>query len=519
MVSVPENVKPQSEISNGALYRIPRLWILVLAFSYLLLPNILFLLEIYRPLYAIPLSIGLIISVIYCCNRCVKMWGECRRYVFFNTKDLIALVATLVIALIVAELIGFHGHVLQTDDMIYRNAMYQSLVDEKWPFFSNSGDLFVYYHAYWLPPALVAKIFRQVISPETILFFWYYLCFVTFILLAFSKLRGKVLLYFLFLVLLGNIVDVFEAAERFGKIVSGDEGMLVPSWLSWLMEDRGVMRFGGFWGNVLFTYNAGAPMIVVLIFLVSGILPLRFWYLPVSFSMSMTPIAAVALLPMLVCMFVTNRRVIWQVATSLSFYLCCMLVFLSVLYFTEFKKTGDYVTQICGLWEVQSFSSEAIKYIRYAVMSLGVLLSAFLLVKRRFRKNSLFTCIVVSASILPLIWIGRTDDLLTMKGGLVIFTLFAWLLVVQWNHSSKCRKIAIVCFVLLSSLHVCGFMLKQKVWEYSWDPEITKSNIADEWDGHMNHQDDYHYNNFFGEAKYPHIQYDKPGESIISILE
>lgn len=501
-------------------FRIPKLWIVGLAFFYLLFPSILFLLEIFRPLYAVPLSIGLVWSVVVCCNRQQKEWGETRKYIICSRRDLFALGCTLVLAVIVVELIGFHGHVKQTNDLIFRNAMYQTLVDQPWPVFSNTGDLFVYYHAYWLPPAFVSKILNGIVSSTTVLWIWYYLAFVTFILLAFCKFRSKILLFFIFLCLLGNIVDILYIPEQLAKQFDNESLNVLPSCLSFLMEGRDTMRFGAFWGNVLFTYNAGTPMVVLLVLLLSGLLPLRYWHLPVSFCISMSPVAAAAIIIYLICIFTVNYKEIKNVLTSVSLYLCCLLVVACCLYFTGLTNTGD-ATQVCWLWEVQRYDSKfvenSLRFTRYAVISLGVIIPAFLLIRRRLRKNAIFLSMIIAAAVMPSIWIGRSDNIFSFKCGLVIFTFFVWLLVVQWSYYKKWGRIAIVCFVLLSSFHVGGFLVKQKVWRYTWNENQMKKNIADDWGGHMNHQDEYHYKNFFGYPKCPAIQYDKPGESIISL--
>lgn len=502
---------------------IPRILPLSLALAYLLVPNVLFLLEIFRPLYALPLSACLLASVVYVCRCCIKSWGECKRRVVCDVSDCFALLLALLLALLITELIGFNGHIQQTGDMVFRNAMYQTLVDQPWPVFSNTGDFFVYYHAYWLPPAFLSKCLAPMISPNTALFMWYFSGLAILILTAFVKLRGRVLLFFTILCLLGSCADIFFAVQQVLPMVQPHfpgVQITLPSWWAYLTEGRETMRYGAFWGNVLFTYNAGAPMMPLLGLLLSGLLPLRLWHIPVSFTVSMSPMACIGLLPLLGCKFLRKPQEIKAVLTDVTLWVCILLVAACGLYFTELTESGNDATQVCWLWDANptngTLRGGVLRMSRCAVMTLGIVIPAFLLLRKRIRSNVWFISIMIGVFVFPCIWVGRHDNIFPFKAGLIINTIFAWLLTAQWRAYGIRGRMVISVVVLLSSLHVALFMKNQRVWAYSWNSDVIKRNIADEWGGHMNHQDDYHYKNFFGSVKYPCLQYDKPGESFLA---
>lgn len=68
------------------------------------------------------------------------------------------------------ECIGFNLHVRQHGDFIVRNPIYYMLVNNELPLYSAREEYFVYYHAFWLPPAYFSRLFPTVNHPEHL---WY----------------------------------------------------------------------------------------------------------------------------------------------------------------------------------------------------------------------------------------------------------------------------------------------------------------------------------------------------------
>ena len=151
-------------------------------------------------------------AAVRCINRNNNRGGNNNNS--FSTKDLIKLSISLILLLLLTEFIGFHGHVQQSSDFIVRNPIYSTLIREDWPIYSRTGDYFVYYHAFWLPPALLCRWMHLQQHADTVLFCWTYLGLALTALTFFLRLKGKILLFTIILILAGSITAPVDAYFR-----------------------------------------------------------------------------------------------------------------------------------------------------------------------------------------------------------------------------------------------------------------------------------------------------------------
>ena len=111
---------------------------------------VLFLLGCCRWYYSIPLTLG-IVAVIY------TTWskGDITEIVISQRN----LWLSLVVCLIIMWLCGIGGYMVQSNDHYWRNAMFRDLVNYSWPVYDDATHLTKsYYIAFWMVPALFAKI-------------------------------------------------------------------------------------------------------------------------------------------------------------------------------------------------------------------------------------------------------------------------------------------------------------------------------------------------------------------------
>ncbi|MCI4671573.1 MAG: VWA domain-containing protein [Bacteroidia bacterium] len=102
------------------------------------------------------------------------------------------LLGMAILALLLAYLSGMGGFIPQQDDYLKHNQLWQDLVKFAWPIgYEYQGDVFAlsYYLAYYLPPALLAKLFGQS-SLGFFSFIWGYLG-VLIVFCWLSKLLGR----------------------------------------------------------------------------------------------------------------------------------------------------------------------------------------------------------------------------------------------------------------------------------------------------------------------------------------
>lgn len=481
---------------------------LLICLLYLLLPNLLFLIGWIRSWLALPLATVLLISVIYAWLRSNCNSSHTSAY---TAKDYAALALTLMLGLLLVESLGLNGHMAQMGDFNVRTPIYYTLINQPWPIFSESGDYFIYYHIFWLPPALIAKYTSSWISADTILFAWIYFGIVLFILLLFRRHRSKILVLFILICLLGSIVDLLYAPCSYAE-TSG----LQSDWVDFLKGisvGRKNYRFVTFYGNI-FTFNAWVPSILAL-----GI----FWERSLrlsDFAYVITLILGSAFfqcfpLGVLFLAFLLHRKsFISKTLKNPLSWIGVILCFLYVIYFAGQMGKGSASA-------IHFIASEAFplplktKIYRYIIILITALLPAFLILPKSYQRNAYFSSMLFIGVFTPLFWIGRANNEFCFKSGQIFYMIFSYLLFLHWNRAKRKRKVLITIFVLLSSIHFFGDLYRRDICHYGWNDATRQKHIIPCNMEHINKPEGYYYYNFYGVVKFPLIQYNHPGESYI----
>lgn len=484
------------------------------ALGYLLLPNLLFLVGWVRPCVAVPLIVMLFLgtygvwkqafgskSVMAPCIRCSK-------------QDLIYLAATLLLGLVLTDIIGIHGHVMQASDFRVRNPIYQTLIEQEWPIFSPRGEYFIYNHVTWLVPAMLCKLCGNWLSPATALFCWLYLGLALAMLVLFMRIRRHVFIFMLALISYGAIstalYEVLRALipmdEYWGKIVAStviQGGGYIIFYVQWVQ----------FFNNVL-------PCMICLALYFAKCLPLRYYAVPAALMVMSSPMGAVAIFIVLLFAYLQKPREIAAALCSWHVWVCVAFLVCGALYFLGQEGSG-----VRMLWNENPYSemmpplkrTPELRMVRYIAGLVWLLLPLYLLVQKSLRRTMWWKLILLMSFLLPLIWIGRVDNQLISKGSLVIFLLCMWLLTYQWKISTRARRCFIALFLLLSSSHILGGFQNRDFGHYTWSREGTARHIYDPWGGTLDHPELYEYKNFWGNVLAPEILYDQPGASVFGL--
>lgn len=125
----------------------------ICSYMYLVIPIIIFFMGWIKLIYAIPLSIAVIVAIIIA-NK--KRENKDENQIISKKK--ILLISFLI--LIVCILAGQGGLFYQSVDHHWRNAIFRDLINSKWPVYYSFSDCYLdYYIGHWLVPAGIAKIF------------------------------------------------------------------------------------------------------------------------------------------------------------------------------------------------------------------------------------------------------------------------------------------------------------------------------------------------------------------------
>jgi len=154
-----------------------------LIYLYLFLPFMIFITGWTKPIVSIPVLIVLIV----CFYRMVRSFPELW-LPKISRRNILKTLLILFIIFVWVYLSGIGGFVWQNSDHMFRNGIFQLLVVEKWPVVNFSIERFgqpialVYYFGFWLPPAIIGKLFgltagyfAQVVWAVTGIFLFYYL--------------------------------------------------------------------------------------------------------------------------------------------------------------------------------------------------------------------------------------------------------------------------------------------------------------------------------------------------------
>ncbi|MBI5964564.1 MAG: hypothetical protein HY863_13885 [Chloroflexi bacterium] len=150
---------------------------------YLILPFLLFLFGWVRLTFAIPIAIILLFALWQLLkntnpitNTCAAR--KCRCYQLPNFRSLTTVYCLLITAAFVF-LSGVGGYTFQNWDHHWRNAVLRDLITYNWPVIYSAPEqgpikMLVYYVGYWLPSALVGKVFGWE-AANFFLFLWTWL--------------------------------------------------------------------------------------------------------------------------------------------------------------------------------------------------------------------------------------------------------------------------------------------------------------------------------------------------------
>ena len=123
----------------------------ILSVVYIVAPIIIFFAGWLKPLISVPVLLICVLSLALFISR---EWQK-KECIAFSLKELFP---TVVLICLWVYFSGIGGLVYQNTDHEYRNAIFNILVDFDWPVI-NGGKGLIYYIGFWLPSALVGKIF------------------------------------------------------------------------------------------------------------------------------------------------------------------------------------------------------------------------------------------------------------------------------------------------------------------------------------------------------------------------
>lgn len=470
----------------------------------LLLPNILFLFGWIHAWIAGMVSLMLLASGFL-------VWRNLPRiYVKWQRKDYCCLFVLFLGCLFATESLGFFGQTQQLADFSVRNAFYETLVRDSWPLFNDRAEYIVYYLAYWLPPAALAKIVSHV-EPNAILHCWTLLHFCTVFGLLYVRFRHKTLLLMGIIFMVAPVFEwveipflLRELAERFPATQSIYDCSM-PLW-DWNIG----FRYDNLWRQLaLCSFNNGLPAGLLFALLMAArpqpAAALHYSALIVSSS----PLSAVAFLPYLGMRLAAQVRSKADAKKLLLSHAAVPAALLLLVCVAAYFSSSVQASPPRFLWQYSnSYSGREQDLLyrlgRYAIIVSLTMLPAWFFLSKRFIHTAAFRSSMFLLMLLPLVWIGNDNNELLLKGSVTVFLFLAVLYMLAYCHCpQRWMRRALLAFFAASSIFFVIDLTLRFSHFYTWNPALMKQNINNEWGGHLNHHDRLFYSQFFGRPAYP----------------
>lgn len=254
---------------------------------FLAIPYVIFLIGWLKPIVAIPLGVGVV----------WLLWnvvGEIEGDEIVETKDAIY---AILLTLPVLFFSGISGHAFQNWDFHGRNAVFHDLIAYSWPVFYPTSTLtgepliMSYYIGYWLPSALLGKLFGWEIANLS-LYFWSLLgIFLTVSLLSIRLRISLVKTCLLFFAFSGMDVIGVGVNRILGRPLY--PGLWPPvqhlEWWSMPVEISSILT------QIYWVFNQAIPLLLAMALWLNGI-PKRHLAFIWSLTFFLAPLPSIGLL-------------------------------------------------------------------------------------------------------------------------------------------------------------------------------------------------------------------------------
>lgn len=491
-------------------------WLVAVAIFYLLLPNILFLFGWVQWYVACASAIALLISYGMLCRSIPGIAVQLR------SSDMWVLPLLVLGAAFSTVALGLHGHVPQQWDFTVRNPIYETLIRCDWPLFNAEGGYFVYYMAYWLPPALFSKMSMGWISPTTVLWWWNFSGVLLLLLIFWLRWRKRALLIMFLMFALGSLNDL-RRIYGFAKWAWEQSSAL--EWIEpyvYSVADWTNYFFLGLWNQMACnTPHSAIPICMVIALVFSKRLPWQYIPFIAALTVLWSPLAAIAMLPWLVLKMLDKLRTWSAWKAALNPYSLPSGMLLLYLVGSYFMCADSGMVHL--IHEDASYYNEWMQEMHIRCFKAGTIICMMMIpmlvfLGKRYGKTGIpYVCGGLTI-LLPILWVGYENNELLFKGSAAIFMLLVLVYASRLVYARGCWRVALIIFVALSSgefLWDVGFRIVHK---YTCDEQMMQANVKDDWAGHLNHPNHTAYKNFFGQRPHGHLLYSKSGEAALYTL-
>lgn len=447
--------------------------------AYMALPTLLFLLGWVRPLFSIPAAVAVAAGAIL---LCLKFPAP---QLHFTKRQLAVYIITIILSLLWLLTGGITGLTLQHADFVVRNPIYETLIRCDWPIVNTEGSHFIYYLAFWLPPALICKCFSctDIFSSSYILTAWIEMGLILIITVLWNKFRMATLLFLVLLIFQGPLDSVI----RWGVHLFNPQGQIANELYLTVLA-----FFGGVAPTMQlhYTFHHTTLLWLFIAMVFAWNIPPRYQLFLSSLCLLTSPIGSLGLLVFITIRALSDKTPFRQYFSSWTVLIGGGLVLLASIYFMN--SNGD--NRIRLTWENSPFDdlqNGSWKFwgalVGSWLLTVGV---PTLLLFRRFKKNALFWTALVILTLTYFIYIGSVGGYneFCYKASSISFFCLALIFTGIFTTSQGTRpwRVLCVCYLILAALPSLSVFAKAAP-TLAFTASERLANMQREWKGHLHH--------------------------------
>lgn len=443
----------------------------VCSLLYLALPCLLFFSSWFTPWIAWPVNAGILLSLGWYALHpsTATIWNP-------GTKGWLALLLTFPACFWVFFKAGIAGYIYPLPDiLIFREALFNNLIDAPWPLVLPNGAEMSYYLAGLLPPAMISRLTDNYTLQRLIAISWYSAGIWLAVILFLVRKQRLSILFILFILLMKDPAYLFINSFAGNGEVWGLISRFVPLPENSYPGTRNAMFsvFGSGQACNFLPYTMLATSLVInhrkqAIFMAP---------LCVTLLLPCSPIGAIALLPLAGILWLKVKGMqlkarITQIAIPL------LISLLSAAYYFRAESAtcfGQFGT-LMGDWSYFIGS--------YFFISVLSALLFTLVLWPVLKGDKLLCCSLVCSILISWFYFGSTPESgvfgnneLWLKSHIVYHTHLIAALAFNWHKLKRLKYIYPICIAILTLKDCSG---RNIPWTHT-------PKVADVWSGHLNH--------------------------------
>ena len=447
---------------------------------YMVLPIIIFLLGWVKPIFSIPfvIIIGLVAF------RLIKDETVRPKLPEVKKRDIEVLVIAFIIIALWVFFSGIGGSCYQNEDHIYRNALFNMLVENDWPVvktFQEDGVetsyLLVYYIAFWLPSAIVGKVlgisagwFFQMLWASIGIWFFYYL--ISVYLKRISLLPLVILIFF-------SGLDVIGSAITNGSDVS----LFAPDHLEqWAYK----MQFSSFTTQLFWVFNQAIPswLLTILILMQKKNKYIVFF---MGINLLACPFPFIGLFPFLIYVICRNVRNLIEVKIILRDLFSIENILgggisgiVTCLYFKA-NNSGQHMVFLPA--QVSNINAFIFTVVIFILLEVGIYVIA---VYKYQKKNPMLYLAFAFLCTCPLIQVGYGSDYcmrVCIPAQVVLFLIVISTLYKALEKKDMFTTIFLAIILVVGSvtpIHEFNRTIQETVYGYATGNQVSATALTDE---------------------------------------